>query len=298
MNFICVHEPYLNLTTDVSQKPEFFSRLATYDMDDDDPVVDWNDKGNVTDWFSFDFTLDELRTLRKQQVNKFRDPGYDWKETIVTLEELVAITKEEGAKQGRTIGIYPELKHSFAINKVLAERGVKARFEDLVLAELHKFGFNSSSDPVFLQSFEMTSLEYVKDKTGLKLVFLTERNLTSTDWERLDAMELTGLGVDKGGLVTPGRPDSEGRGRRRWQEQPTDFIQQVHRHGLKAHCFTFRNEWMKLYWENGQDPYSELEEHLALGVDGFFTDFPLTARRFLNYKGLLCGKPHNACPLS
>ena len=71
---------------------------------------------------------------------------------------------------------------------------------------------------------------------------------------------------------------------------------------------------MKLYWENGQveeilsiiwgifnklqDPYSELEEHLALGVDGFFTDFPLTARRFLNYKGLLCGKPHNACPLS
>ena len=192
LKFICVHEPYLNLTTDVSQKPEFASRLATYNMDDDDPLVDWNDKGNVTDWFSFDFTLDELRTLRKQQVNRFRDPGYDWKETIVTLEELVAITKEEGAKQGRTIGIYPELKHSFAINKVLAERGVKARFEDLVLAELHKFGFNSSSDPVFLQSFEMTSLEYVKDKTGLKLVFLTERNLTSTDWERLDAMELTG----------------------------------------------------------------------------------------------------------
>ena len=192
MKFICVHEPYLNLTTDVSQKPEFASKLATYNMDDDDPLVDWNDKGNVTDWFSFDFTLDELRTLRKQQVNKFRDPGYDWKETIVTLEELVAITKEEGAKQGRTIGIYPELKHSFAINKVLAERGVKARFEELVLAELQKFDFNSSSDPVFLQSFEMTSLEYVKDKTGLKLVFLTERNLTSTDWERLDAMELTG----------------------------------------------------------------------------------------------------------
>ena len=71
---------------------------------------------------------------------------------------------------------------------------------------------------------------------------------------------------------------------------------------------------MKLYWDNGQveeelsilrrilnklqDPYSELEEHLSLGVDGFFTDFPLTARRFLNYKGILCGKPDNVCPLS
>ena len=86
----------------------------------------------------------------------------------------------------------------------------------------------------------------------------------------------------------------------------------MHQHGLKAHCFTFRNEWTKLYWESGQvtklriqksemgrnvqDPYSELEEHLALGVDGFFTDFPLTARRFLNYKGILCGELSNSCP--
>merc|ERR1719430_2016327 len=121
--FICVHEPYLSLTTDVAGKPEFASRLATYNMDDDDPLVDWNDKGDVRDWFSFDFTLEELRTLRKHQMNEFRDPGYDWKETIVTLEELVSITREEGEKQGRTIGVYPELKHSFAVNKVLADRG-------------------------------------------------------------------------------------------------------------------------------------------------------------------------------
>jgi len=293
--FICVHEPYLGLTTDVASKPEFASRRLTYNMDDDDPLVDWNDKGDVTDWFSFDFTLDELRTLRKRQVNEFRDPDYDWKETIVTLEELVSITREEGEKQGRTIGVYPELKHSSAVNKVFADRGVEERFEDLALQELQRLGLNSSSDPVFLQSFEISSLEYVKDKTELKLVFLTERNLTNSDWERLNRLELAGVGVDKGGLVTPGRPDSEGRGRRRWGEKPTDFIQQVHQHGLKAHCFTFRNEWMKLYWESGQDPYSELEEHLALGVDGFFTDFPLTARRFLNYKGILCGEPSNSC---
>ena len=53
---------------------------------------------------------------------------------------------------------------------------------------------------------------------------------------------------------------------------------------------------LKYKCKNVQDPYSELEEHLALGVDGFFTDFPLTARRFLNYKGILCGEPSNSCP--
>ena len=63
----------------------------------------------------------------------------------------------------------------------------------------------------------------------------------------------------------------------RWGE-PTQFLQSVHQHGLVAHGWTFKNEWDNLYWQNGQDPYSELEEFLELGLDGFFTDFPLTAR--------------------
>lgn len=90
---MCVHEPYLNLSTDVASKPEFADRLATYNMDDDDPLVDWNDKGEVTDWFTFDFTLKELQSLRKRQVNDFRDPSFDWTDTVVTLEDLVRITR-------------------------------------------------------------------------------------------------------------------------------------------------------------------------------------------------------------
>ena len=78
---------------------------------------------------------------------------------------------------------------------MLADRGVEERFEDLALQELRRLGFDSSSHPVFLQSFEMSSLEYVKDKTELKLVFLTERNLTNSDWERLDRLDLAG-GID------------------------------------------------------------------------------------------------------
>ena len=91
--FICAHEPYLKLTTDVEDKAEFADRKTTYNMDDDDPEFNWNDKGDIEDWFSFDFTLDELKTLKKRQANEFRDPRYDWQETVVTLEELVNITR-------------------------------------------------------------------------------------------------------------------------------------------------------------------------------------------------------------
>ena len=62
-------------------------------MDDDDDNIDWNDKGDVTDWFSFNFTLTELKSLRKKQANVERDPRYDWNETVVTLDELVEITR-------------------------------------------------------------------------------------------------------------------------------------------------------------------------------------------------------------
>ena len=62
-------------------------------MDDDDENFDWNDKGNQIDWFSFDFNLTELKTLKKRQANEERNPQYDWDQTVVTLDELVEITR-------------------------------------------------------------------------------------------------------------------------------------------------------------------------------------------------------------
>jgi len=294
--FICSHEPYLKLTTDIESRTDFADRKKEYDMNDDDDSFDWNDKGMINDWFSFDFDLAELQTLKKHQSNDFRDPRYDGQETVVTLEELVNITKEYGLKQGRTIGIYPELKHSHAINKILSQRKEYDKtFEAYALEELKRLGFDSRDSPCYLQAFEISSLEKVRNdlKTDLKLVFLLEQNISTHStpdeiWNRLDKLDLAGVGLDKGGLVTPGCKDSIGRGSYRCNKEATDIIDVVHDHGWKAHAFTFRNEWMKLYWDHGQDPYSQMEEFLDLGLDGYFSDFPLTARRFLHYKNRLC----------
>ena len=134
------------------------------------------------------------------------------------------------------------------MNKILANRtDSKKTFEEHALEQLKALGFSSQSDPCYLQAFEINSLEYVRNKTDLKLVFLLERNITDEDWTRLDALELAGIGVDKGGLVTPGHWDDQERGHVQWGA-PTDFLETVHSHNLKAHGFTFRNEWRKLYW--------------------------------------------------
>ena len=126
--------------------------------------------------------------------------------------------------------------------------------EDFALDELTRLGFNSSDSPCYLQAFDMKSLEYVKSKTDLRLVFLIwNRNITEEAWARLDKIGLAGVGVDKS-LVTPGHDDDQRRGRVKWG-QPTDFLSVVHKHGLQSHCYTFRNEWMNLYWDYGQDPY-------------------------------------------
>ena len=53
-HMVCMHQPWLSLTTDVADRPEFASRKRE---------VIWAGKPRH-DWFTFDFTLEELRTLK------------------------------------------------------------------------------------------------------------------------------------------------------------------------------------------------------------------------------------------
>ena len=90
-----------------------------------------------------------------------------------------------------------------------------------VLSSLFPICSNEYNGP--LMQIHMLAHNMTFSKTLSGLVIIYQSGVSTSD---------TGLGVDKGGLVTPGRPDSEGRGRRRWQEQPTDFIQQVKKEWL------------------------------------------------------------------
>ena len=98
---------------------------------DDDPTMNWNDNGNITDWFTFDFTLNELQQLGRIQPLKHRDPSFNNKETFCTVQEYIDIVKGGGA------GITLELKSATFTNKLLKSRGHNETIYDLVLKVIY-----------------------------------------------------------------------------------------------------------------------------------------------------------------
>ena len=155
-------------TTNVADLPEFASRKTTRMVDG---VAE-------TGWFATDFTLAEIKTLRAIQPLSDRDPQYNGKFQIPTLDEVLDLAKSEGSKVGRTVGVYPETKHpTFHANLGL-------KLEDRLLATLAKYGYTTKASPVIVQSFEVSNLKYLRSKTQIRLVQLVDADDVKADLYR------------------------------------------------------------------------------------------------------------------
>src|SRR5471032_3013074 len=98
------HENEIGGTTDVAKHPELANRRAT-------KVVDGNP---VNGWFTEDFTLAELKTLRaKERLPQVRQENtmYDGRFEIPTFAEVLALRESLSKELHREIGVYPETKH-------------------------------------------------------------------------------------------------------------------------------------------------------------------------------------------
>jgi glycerophosphoryl diester phosphodiesterase len=162
---IARHEPNLIATTDVSKRPEFASRKKKMNVDGVD------EEG----FFASDFTLAEIKTLRAVQAFAERDQKFNGQYNIPTLEEVIALAKSESTRTGRTIGIYPETKHP------TYHQRLDLALEDRLLAVLEKAGWNSRSAPVFVQSFEVANLKYLRSKSQVRLVQLVDADDVALD---------------------------------------------------------------------------------------------------------------------
>lgn len=300
------HEPNITGTTDVASHPEFASRKTK-------KVVDGVEEEG---WFVTDFTLAELKTLRAVQPLSDRDPSYNGKFQIPTFEEVLDLAKTEGAKAGRTVGVYPETKHpTYHVKQGLP-------LEDRLLAILAKYGYTSKSSPVIIQSFEVSNLKYLRTKTQVRLVQLVDADDVNPDGtmslvapydkpydfavagdSRTFASLLTpaglkevktyadGIGPWKPYLIPSKQVDANKDGkaddlngdgkideRDRVMMAPTDVVKNAHAEGLFVHAYTFRNEAKRLASDFKGDPKAEYKLFYNLGVDGVFSDFPDTAK--------------------
>lgn len=291
------HEPVLDGTTDIAARFPA-SRRTTKNLDG---VA-------TTAYFASDFTLAELRTLRAVQSNAARSKAYDGLYAIPTLDEVIALVKEESAKRGRAVGIYPEIKHS-TFHAVDAGFGANV-FEDKLLATLHAAFGNSREAPVFIQSFEVSNLQYLNGKTSIRLVQLVDADDVRDDGSmslvapyrqpydfvakgdaRTFADLVTPAGLDfvktYADAVGPWKPylvrtvndgvertgDATLNLNDRRVEGSTGVIEAAHARGLLVHTWTFRNDASGYGFK---DPQEEMAYYMRLGVDGVFTDFPAT----------------------
>lgn len=274
------HDNELGMTTDVANRTEFADRYRTQ-------TIDGNE---VSGWFSEDFTLAEIKTLRAiERIPDIR-PGnarMDGAFQVLTFQEIIDLVKSLQISQRRTIGIYPEIKHSSHFRKL----GLP--MEELVVNTFHRNGYRDCDSPVYIQSFEISNLKELKRLTNLRLLQLYDsKSLQPADQVLLGtditygkmatpeglaevAKYASAVGPDKSYIIPRNADDTLG--------EPTTFVADAHAVGLKVHPYTFRAEnsfLPKEYRSNNPsrsargDLTAELKKYIDAGIDGLFSDQP------------------------
>ncbi|MFF5480635.1 glycerophosphodiester phosphodiesterase [Streptomyces sp. NPDC012935] len=280
-HLVCRHEPEIGGTTDVAAHPEFADRKKTKSLDG---VA-------TTGWFTEDFTLAELKTLRATEripANRPHNTLYNGRWEIPTFEEVLRWQDEQSRKRGKQVWIYPELKHPTYFRK----QGLA--LEERVAKVLHKHGKDRRNSPVILQSFEPTSIQRLNKLVDNPLVVLLS-GATTRPWDFVEtgdprtvadlikpaglreiASYAQGIGPTLD-LVIP--KDANGN-----LTQPTTLVADAHKVGLILHPYTMRNEnpFLPTSFRKGTDAdaygdvFGAYRTYFATGIDGVFTDNPDT----------------------
>jgi glycerophosphoryl diester phosphodiesterase len=202
--------------------------------------------------------LAELRSLRARERLAFRSHAYDGQFAVPTFEEVLVLADSAGRRRGRTVGVYPELKHP----TYFASIGLP--LEARLLAGLRSHGLDRRDAPVFIQSFESAPLKALRSLTRVRLVMLlSDATLTTPSGLRAIAQYADAVGVNTR-LVVGASVDAI----------PTTLIRDAHAAGLLVHVWTLRSESTFLAARYHGDPLAEAREFARLGVDGIFGDFP------------------------
>jgi glycerophosphoryl diester phosphodiesterase len=238
-HLVARHENEISATTDVTDHPEFADRKTTKTVDGEE----------ITGWFTEDFTLAELKTLRAvERIPDIRQHNtlYDGRYEVPTLQEVIDLAGELSRETGQRIGIYPETKHPTYF------QSVGLPLEPPLVRTLTRSGLNRPGAAVFVQSFETANLREISSYAD-------------------------GIGPDKNRIVP--RDDAG------FLQEPTGLVDDAHDAGLLVHPYTFRNENAFLPADLRSSPnpsdygdaLAEYELFYSLGVDGLFSDNPDTA---------------------
>ncbi len=281
-HLICRHENEIGGTTNVASKSEFSSRKTVKMIDGE----------RFEGWFTEDFTLAELKTLRcRERLPQLRpaNMAYDGQDEIPTLLEVLALIKGKKAPSGRALGIYPETKHPSHFE------AIDLSFDAPLLAALRSADLDRADAPVFIQSFEVANLKRLAALTKAPKIQLvaaeggpadapsvTYASMTSDAGLAQIALYAAGIGAQKS-MIIPQAADGT-------PLPATDLVARAHTANLALHPWTFRaeNYFLPKDLQRGVasdasfprlegDLVAECQRFLDLGVDGLFSDHPAMA---------------------
>ena len=269
------HENEISATTDVATRREFADRATTKTIDDVE----------VSGWFTEDFTVEELKTLRvRERLPAVRPANrrYDGHFDVATLDEILDLATRARTVTGGPVGVYPETKHPSYF------RSIGLPIEEPLLSSLGRHGYEAEA-PVFLQSFETQNLQLLASTTDYRLIQLIEpvgspfdltssgdprtyHDLVSEDGLKSISSYAYGVGLPKSVMIPR---DEAGT-----LLHPSPVIDRAHEVGLAVHGFTFRQEnfFLPQQYRVGTDPVvagdlrGEINAFVRAGLDGIFVD--------------------------
>jgi glycerophosphoryl diester phosphodiesterase len=287
---IARHENEISGTTDVGARAEFAARKATKTVDGHP----------VSGWFSEDFTLTELRTLRaRERLPEIRaaNAAFDGQFEVPTFDEIIEFVAAQSKVHKRVIGIYPEIKHSTYF------RGIGLPMEVAVIKAIHQHAYTRQTAPLFIQSFETENLKYLRTQLGTNLLHVKLIQLLGEEAEQpydsaagkhprsyADLMRPQGLQeiARYADAIGPNKLSIIPRNANGMLGRPTSLIADAHAQKLLVHPYTFRPENFFLpshlhgaggpALRNDAGAIAEIRAYVDAGIDGFFTDDPAIGR--------------------
>ncbi|MFZ6731324.1 glycerophosphodiester phosphodiesterase [Undibacterium sp. Ji42W] len=288
------HENDITGTTNVSALPQFASRKTTKTIDGIP----------VNGWFTEDFTLAELKTIRAKEripANRPANTAYDGQFEIPTLQEVIDLVKQQAKEKNRVIGIYPETKHPTYFKSIGLP--LEKRLVDVLVAN----GYKGKNAAVFIQSFEVANLKELRGMIDMRLVQLVDNPLNppvngvprnapydfiAAGSSRTYADLVTPAGLKEiaqyADAVSPYKEVIIPRDAKNELGAATSFVTDAHAAGLKVHTWTLRpeNPFLPTSMRLGDpasltqrgDSIAEITAYLKAGIDGFFTDDPAVGR--------------------
>ena len=251
--FICLHDIYLDYTTNVA---EVFPDRHRAD-------------GH---WYAIDFTLNEIKQLRVHERCKEdgipffpgRFPTNISEFEIPTLDEMIELMQGLNKSTGRNVGLYLELKKP---NWHLKEG---KPMEKKLLDVLNRYGYKGENVKAYIECFDPSSLKKLRFELGTNLPLIQlvgSGGSFSSMWTKEGLKEISAY--------------ANGIGPSKWIiEKNPAYVLWAHDSRLVVHPYTFRADDLLpgVYQTFEQELY---RFYFVYNVDGVITDFADKAVQFL-----------------